>query len=130
MSLDVISVPSEMKFTDESRRKAGPELTRDKGGVEIIGIYVGGEKRRCFEEDNVLRCNERFKIVDDGCLYVFCLCWRACMSVIGVSGVIGECVNDDDVFVGECGLLDCVECLCKSECGVGDKVEVRERFVE
>ena len=33
------------------------------------------------------------------------------MSVICLSGVIGECMNDDDVFFVECGVFDCVECL-------------------
>ena len=46
------------------------------------------------------------------------------MPVFGVSGIICECVNDDNVIWFECKVLDFVACLRKSECCLGIDVIV------
>ena len=69
-------------------------------------------------------------MVDDCCLYVFCLGRCPCMSVIGMSCVICECGDDHDVITLECGLFDCVECLREGECHVGLYVELGVVFAD
>ena len=58
-------------------------------------------------------------MVDDCCLYVFCLAWCACVSMFGLSCVICEGGDDDSVIALECGLSDCIECLGEGEGHVG-----------
>ena len=58
-------------------------------------------------------------MVDDCCLYVFCLGWCSCMSVLCLSCVVCNCGDDNNVITLKCGKFDCVECLSKGECHVG-----------
>ena len=57
-------------------------------------------------------------MIDDCCLHVFSLTWCAGMSVFGMSCIVCECGDDNNVIAFECCQFDCVECLREGECHV------------
>ena len=96
----MVSIPPNMAFPNKGFGKAGAELMREvKSGV-VVGVDVGvarDEKRRGFEEDDIVRREEFRQVSVNVCLYLSGFVRSLLSSVFCLSGVVGERVDDDRI---------------------------------
>ena len=73
--------------------------------VEVVGEDVGGgciKERGRLKDNDIVCMNQGFKIIYDSGLCVFGLLWGSGVPVFGLTCIISECVDNDNVSGFEC----------------------------